>query len=105
MAHGDHVMEDNAAVRVDLRDEIRHGAERGDDKRHPMFDGDGKVRLEAWVRLVHNEVHAEGCLAVRRALDLVQPLLVALGGSLIEGRECSDDAGAARCEHEVGRRH
>jgi hypothetical protein len=38
VAHVDHVVEDEPAITLDSADQLLHGAKRGDDQRHFVFD-------------------------------------------------------------------
>ena len=110
VTHVDDVVEHEPAVALHRADQFLHGAERGDDQRHLVLDGNLEIRLQARIALVHNKIHA-----VRRrcaagfALDAVEPLadfhepcLVVRAGAAVERRERADDAGTAGLHHEVG---
>jgi hypothetical protein len=53
---------------------------------------------------MNDKIDGEGCglHAVQPIANFVQPRLVSIAGSLIEGREGSDDAGSAGLYHEIG---
>ena len=61
MAVVDDVMQHDAAIGMDRRIDLRHGAERGDDDRHLVFDAEHQVVFEPLVGLVDDLVDGEGC--------------------------------------------
>ena len=110
MTHVDDVVEHEPAVALHRADQFLHRAERGDDQRHLVLDGNLKVRLQARVALVHDQVHAEGCgCAAALALDAVEaladfnePRLVIGAAAAIERRKRTHDPGAAALHDQIG---
>ena len=59
MTQADHVVKDQTTIAVHGLDQIGHRAERGDDQRHLVLDGDLKIGLHPRIGAVHDQVDAE----------------------------------------------
>ena len=115
MAAGGHVVEHQAAIAVHRIDHFAHRPQAGDDDGHAVLHAQRKVRLQARVAVVDDEVHRVGrrLRGVGQAgLDLFQPGLEAAALALVQRREAADDAAVAAGQHQLrvghqkhGRRH
>ncbi len=102
MADVGDVVEDHAAVAVDRIHHVAHGAQRGDDQRHLLLDRDRHVGHQPGVGRVDDVVDAEGGgPGLQPALDLVNPVAIALGRALVQRREGADDPGVAGLDHQI----
>lgn len=101
VTHADDVAEHEAAIKVDLFDQLLDRAMRRDDQRHAMPHGDRQVGREPRIALVDNEVNAEWSgaaasfpITAREAIgDFRTPGLVTIRGALVERGKGSDKAG------------
>ena len=86
-------MEDHAVVGVNGIDDILDRTEGRDDQRHLVLDSDLNIRHQARIGVVDDQVDAiGGIVRTERRLDLIQPLLIAFRGALVEGGEGADHA-------------
>ena len=82
---GGHVMEHQTAPAMDLVDQFRNRAKRGDDQRHLVLFADLEVFFDPRVVAVDDQVDAIGRVnrRVQTFLDLEQPVIETFGATLI----------------------
>ncbi len=106
----DHVVQDNAAVRVHRIVDVAPRAQRGDHDRDLVLHAKLHVVLEPRVRLVHDLVHRVGSRRpVRMGLvpgvqllrDALQPDFELIRRARIQGWKRADDPGLALRDHQL----
>ncbi len=110
----DHVVQYDAAIGLNRLVDLRHGAERGDDDRHLVFDAHHQIVLETLVRGVDDLVDGKRrgrTLRVFRVVigqflgDLGQPFVKLGLRTRVQRRKRTDHAGLALGERQIGMRN
>jgi hypothetical protein len=100
----DHIVQHDAAVRVNVRDHVVRRAQARDRDRHLVPDAGLEIVLEPVVRLVHDlidRVRRGIRISGERRLDLAEPLVERFLRPCVQRRERADDAGLALLDDEL----
>ncbi len=93
MTDVDDVMEAQTAIGMNGVGDLARDTDRGDQDRNLIFHGQRNVLGQPRVRLVNRKLRRPRRVRRRQpAADILQPILIAFGRPLIEGREGTDEA-------------